>query len=458
MKGAVKIEQASVKDYLTVSALSQYISQKFERDPYLQVVRVVGEISNYRFRPNGHQYFALKEGDTVINAIMFRSQFQKVKFTLDEGMKVYVTARVGVYENGGRYQLYVQSIEPDGMGALYLAFEQLKKKMKEAGLLDLPKKPLHPFPKRLAIITSPNGSVIRDIITTIRRRYPIVELIVYPTRVQGNEAVQEIVSAFKQVHQDRDHLDGVILARGGGSIEDLWCFNEEAVAEAIISCSIPVISSIGHETDTTLADLVADLRAPTPTAAAELAVPVLREVLLRLNQLKEGLLLALHQRLSQFRDQLTRSQRSYVLTDPQRIYENKQIQLSSLGEKLRMLSQYDLTNKQQALKSIHQVLMTYHPERQLTLMQDRLMNQTRQVLRLTTQQIDRHKTQLVREIALLDAFSPLKVMQRGYAIIEHENQIITSSQSIEPGDQLAIQLASGRLQAKVTAVDHKEET
>ena len=263
-----------MKDYLTVSALSQYISQKFERDPYLQVVRVVGEISNYRFRPNGHQYFALKEGNIVLNAIMFRSQFQKVKFTLEEGMKVYVTARVGVYENAGRYQLYVQSIEPDGMGALYLAFEQLKKKMKEAGLLDLPKKPLHPFPKRLAIITSPNGSVIRDIITTIRRRYPIVELIVYPTRVQGNEAVQEIVSAFKQVHQDRDHLDGVILARGGGSIEDLWCFNEEAVAEAIISCSIPVISSIGHETDTTLADLVADLRAPTPTAAAELAVPV----------------------------------------------------------------------------------------------------------------------------------------------------------------------------------------
>lgn len=451
------MEQEKVHHYLTVSALSQYITQKFERDPYLQVVRVVGEVSNYRYRANGHQYFALKEGDKVINAIIFRSQFQKIKFTLEEGMKVYVTARVGVYENGGRYQLYVQTIEPDGMGALYLAYEQLKQKMKEQGLLDLPKKALAAFPKRLAIITSPHGSVIRDIITTIKRRYPIVELVVYPTRVQGKEAVPEIIRAFDLVKKDHTQLDGVILARGGGSIEDLWCFNEELVAQAIIDCPLPVISSIGHETDTTLSDLVADLRAATPTAAAELAVPVLREVLLVIDQLQQRLLLALNQQIDRYRDQLMRSQRSYCLTDPQRIYQNKAIQLANRLEKLTLLSQHRLKTQQQALNSIHQILIAHHPQNQLSLKKDQLVNQKRQVYKLTERQLQGKFDNLGRWISLLDAYSPLKVMQRGYSIVEHDHQIISTTQSLQPDDHLAIRLASGKLQAKVTTIEHEED-
>ena len=213
------------ENVLTVSALSQYINQKFERDPHLQKIRVVGEVSNYRYRANSHQYFALKEDKYVINAIVFKQKFAQIKFQLEEGMRVIVSARVGVYPGAGRYQLYVDAIEPDGIGSLYLALEQLKEKMRKAGYFDRPKKAIPAFPRKIAVITSPSGAVIRDIMTTVKRRFPLAQIIVFPARVQGQEAVQDLMEAFDQVKVHQNEMDVVILARGGGSIEDLWCFN-----------------------------------------------------------------------------------------------------------------------------------------------------------------------------------------------------------------------------------------
>ena len=287
------------QEYLTVQALTKYIKRKFDVDPHLQRVFVVGEVSNFRLRPNSHQYFSLKDEGARISAVMYRSAFQRVKFNIEEGMKVFVTGKITLYEPSGAYQIVIDSIQPDGIGALYQQLEQLKEKFNKAGLFDRPKLPIPRFPKKIAVITSPSGAVIRDIITTINRRYPIVEITVIPTRVQGKEAAGEIVTAFNKVKDRQDEFDTVIVARGGGSIEDLWCFNDEQVAMAILNCPLPVISSIGHETDTTLSDLVADIRVATPTAAAEIAVPVLQEVLTYLTQIDERVFYSMNQHLLQ---------------------------------------------------------------------------------------------------------------------------------------------------------------
>ncbi|MDN6436335.1 exodeoxyribonuclease VII large subunit, partial [Lentilactobacillus parabuchneri] len=249
-------------DYLTVSALTKYIKRKFDVDPYLSKVYLTGEISNFRLRPNAHQYFSLKDDNAKISAIMFKSAFNRIKFTPEEGMKVLVVGHISVYEPTGSYQIYVEQMEPDGVGQLYQAYEQLKKKLSSEGLFTLPKKPLVKFPKRIAVVTSPSGAVIRDIITTVRRRYPIAQIVLFPALVQGTEASADIVRQIERVNQI-GNFDTLIVGRGGGSIEDLWPFNEEIVARAIVSSEVPVISSVGHETDTTIADLVADVRAAT---------------------------------------------------------------------------------------------------------------------------------------------------------------------------------------------------
>ena len=291
------------EQYLTVTALTQYLKRKFDVDPYLGHVYLMGEISNFRMRPNAHQYFSLKDDKAKISAIMFKSNFSKVKFQPEEGMKVLVKGRISLYEPSGSYQIYVESMEPDGLGALYLAFEQLKKKLAAQGVFDLPKKSIPQFPKRIAVVTSQSGAVIHDIMTTVARRYPIVQIVLYPAQVQGQEAAPTIVKQLKRINEDGNY-DTIIIGRGGGSIEDLWPFNEEVVAQAIVQSKIPVISSVGHETDTTIADLVADLRAATPTAAAELATPVLRDVLVHLQDLNTRLYNAQTKIIGNYKDKV----------------------------------------------------------------------------------------------------------------------------------------------------------
>ncbi|MCR8969324.1 exodeoxyribonuclease VII large subunit [Facklamia sp. 7083-14-GEN3] len=444
------------KNYITVGALSKYISQKFDRDPHIQRIRVLGEISNYRYRPNSHQYFSLKEDQVQINAIMFKGQFHRLNFKLEEGMKVYVTARVGVYEGGGRYQLYVENIEPDGIGSLYLALEQLKEKMKAQGLFDRPKKKICKYPKRLAVITSPSGSVIRDIITTVQRRYPIVEIVVFPTKVQGKEAAKEIVTSFKKLNESTIPFDGVILARGGGSIEDLWCFNDEGVAHAILECPLPVISSIGHETDTTIADLVADLRAPTPTAAAELSVPVLQEVLLTISQKQARLINAFRARLEWFQERLARSAQSYVLTQPERLYQSYLQNVMHLNERLRMRQEQYFSRQKQKVNQLKQAVYAYNPQQQIGYRKEKLVNLQLNLQRSLGDLIRRKEDRHIKASALLDAFSPLKIMARGYSLVEKEGQQVTSTRQLTEGDRLSIQLYKGRANVLVESLDKKE--
>ena len=262
-----------MSDYLSVSSLTKYLKLKFDRDPYLERVYLTGQVSNFRRRPN-HQYFSLKDEQAVIQATMWAGTFKKLDFELEEGMKINVVGRVKIYEPSGSYSIIIEKAEPDGIGALAIQFEQLKKKLTEAGYFDeRHKQPLPQFVKKIGVVTSPSGAVIRDIITTVSRRFPGVEILLFPTKVQGEGASQE-VAANIALANEREDLDLLIVGRGGGSIEDLWAFNEEVVVQAIFESRLPVISSVGHETDTTLADFVADRRAATPQEAASLATPV----------------------------------------------------------------------------------------------------------------------------------------------------------------------------------------
>ncbi|MBG9982118.1 exodeoxyribonuclease VII large subunit [Aerococcaceae bacterium DSM 111020] len=444
--------------YLTVKALSQYIRAKFDRDPYLQQVFVVGEISNYRKRPNTHQYFNLKDDNVQINAVMFKSAFNKVPFELEEGMKVYVRGRVQTYPARGTYQIIIDHLEPDGLGAFYLAFEQLKKKLQQAGWFDRPKREIPTFPKKIAVVTSPTGAVIRDIITTVQRRYPIVELVVYPTRVQGEEAVGEIQTAFEAIQARHDEYDTVIVARGGGSIEDLWCFNDEKVAEAIHNCSVPVISSIGHETDTTIADLVADLRAPTPTAAAEMAVPVLVDVLTTVNQWQERLIYAMTQRIGQSRKQLERYSQSYVLKQPDRLYQPFLQSLDQWQERLHRSQRQFLQNTRYTYQQVDQRLAGQTPKPRIEFHQHQLATQQERLHQRFGQRLLDWKKQRQSFEQLLEAHSPISIVQRGYAITEQADQIVHSVEAINANQPLTVRFIDGHVETTITEIitDHKE--
>lgn len=287
---------------------------------------MTGEISNFRKRPNAHQYFSLKDDGAKISAIMFKGAFQKLKFEPQEGMKVLVIGRISLYEASGNYQIYIEHMEPDGIGALYQALAELRDKLSKEGLFSAPKKTLPRFPNRIAVLTSPSGAVIRDIITTVKRRYPIAQIVLFPTVVQGKQAADDIVKNIDKV-ESLGNFDTMILGRGGGSIEDLWPFNEEKVARAIFEAKTPIISSVGHETDTTIADLVADMRAATPTAAAELAVPVLTEELTKIKERQLRLEQALLKQLQLKQEKFQRLINSYVFRQPARLYEGQTLKL-----------------------------------------------------------------------------------------------------------------------------------
>lgn len=449
-------EQTTQQQYLSVHALTSYLKRKFDVDPYLQRVWVIGEISNFRPRPNGHQYFSLKDERARINAVMYKGAFNKVPFKVEEGMKVLAVGRITLYEPSGQYQLTIDSMEPDGVGALYQALEQLKQKFQAAGLFDLPKKAIPVFPKKIAVITSPTGAVIRDILTTIQRRFPIVEVTVFPTRVQGKEATAEIVAAFNKVENVAEEFDTVILARGGGSIEDLWCFNEEAVAQAILACSLPIISSIGHETDTTLADLVADIRAATPTAAAEIAVPVLTDLLERIVILKQRMNYAMKQKLTVARKQFERSNESYVLKQPERLYQAYIQQLDLSVQRLEAQQHRYFEQLSYRLNYLMQRLNSQHPNQQLKHWQQIVNNLDNQLKQQFKQVMQQKQQNLKHQAHLLDAYSPLKSMSRGYALIEHEQQHVTTIDQLSIGDEMKVQFVDGQVVAEVKSI-HEEK-
>ncbi|CAH0178095.1 Exodeoxyribonuclease 7 large subunit [Peribacillus sp. Bi96] len=448
----------SNQQYLSVSALTKYIKRKFDADPHLQNVYIKGEISNFKQHTSGHMYFTLKDEKARLLSVMFAANNKGMKFQPENGMKVLVKGDISLYEAGGQYQLYVKSMAPDGVGDLYLAYEQLKKKLEAAGLfLSEHKKTIPQYPKTVGVITSPTGAALRDILTTIKRRYPIAKIIVYPALVQGNNAAKSIAKAISKANA-RAESDVLIVGRGGGSIEELWAFNEEIVAESIYDSDIPIISAVGHETDFTIADFVADMRAPTPTGAAELAVPHLNEILERLMNRKNRLTRSIREGVNFERTRLTRMERSYAFRYPHKMYEQKLEQLDKTMDRLGKTSTRYFVKKRDELKQLNDILKKQHPEQAVKNSKDELQQQEKG-LRRGMEAIYRQKSQqFVHLTATLSALSPLKIMERGYGLVFAEDEtLVKSTQQVSKGDKIAVSIKDGTLECEIKEIKERIE-
>ena len=416
--------------YLTVSAVTRYLKAKFDIDENLQTVYLKGEISNFKAHTSGHFYFSLKDENSKINAIMFRSNASKVIFKPADGMKVLVTGRISVYEAMGSYQIYVDEMLEDGVGNLYIAFEQLKKKLQAEGLFDKAhKKTIPKIPKRVGIVTASTGAAIRDIMTTIKRRFPICETILFPTLVQGENAKDDIVRNIKRA-EDYD-LDVLIVGRGGGSIEDLWPFNEEIVARAIYDCKIPVISAVGHEVDFTIADFVADLRAPTPTAAAELAVPNMSDLKKHIDQLSIRLNEAIYKKVNYLKLYLDSVKNSFVIKNPGVMFENRKQSLDLMNTKLNELMLGKVDKMKNELEKIKKSYVLTNPK---LLYKDNVVC-------------------LKNIIDKLELLNPLNILSRGYSITYMNDKALKSVKEVKKDDILKVKLYDGMLEAKVSKIE-----
>ncbi|MEH1647724.1 exodeoxyribonuclease VII large subunit [Pediococcus pentosaceus] len=442
--------------YLTVSALTNYIKRKFDADPYLHRVYLVGEISNFRLRTNSHQYFSLKDKNAKISAIMFKSAFAKVKFQPEEGMRVIVSGRISLYPGNGSYQIYVDSMQPDGVGALYQAYEQLKIKLSQEGLFEAPKLPIPKYPRKIAIVTSPSGAVIRDIITTVSRRYPIVQLVLFPALVQGNEAANSIAAQIKMINT-LDDFDTIIIGRGGGSIEDLWPFNEEVVARAIFASKLPVISSVGHETDTTIADLVADMRAATPTAAAELATPVLTDILEELQKLQLQTIVAFRNILKMCSQQVQHLQQSYIFQEPQRLYEGYVQNVDILTEKLISLEKQQITTAEGSFKTLNSRLLANTPASRIKMAKQNVEHLRQMTNNNITNRFSKYANDLNSLIGSLDTLSPLKIMSRGYTYVTRDTKVVKSIEDLSIDDKIQLNFSDGSANAVIKTINSEDK-
>ena len=435
--------------YLTVSDLNYYITQKFKNDPYLHKVFLQGELSNFRYRRNSHQYFSLKDEKSKINVVMFRSYFDKVKFKPEEGMKVYVTGYVSVYGPQGSYQFYAESMEPAGLGALYEQLKQLQRKLANEGLFDQKyKKPLPRFPDYIAVVTSASGAVIHDILVTVNRRFPHAEVDLFPAQVQGDSAADSLVSAMKQIAQFKDKYDVMIIGRGGGSLEDLWPFNEESVVRQVFAMKIPVISSVGHETDTTLCDLVADVRAATPTAAAEYATPNLADELINIRQMQNSLVSSMQNTIRIRRDTLNRINNSVIMREPTRLYDEQAQTLDLLRDNLHNNMVRQLERKRQSYQLEKQRLLAVSPGKKIAaLLQQsdfyyqRLVANAKQCLQVKRNALSQTGQQL-------NDYSPLKTLDRGYAFVtDKQNKTVSSIAQVKIKDEVRLHFKDGQATA-----------
>lgn len=443
-------------EYLSVSILTKYLKLKFDKDPYLERVYLTGQVSNFRRRPN-HQYFSLKDEKAVIQATIWGGVYKKLGFDLEEGMKINVIGRVQLYEPSGSYSIIIEKAEPDGIGALAIQFEQLKKKLGEEGLFEERfKQALPQFPKKIGVVTSPSGAVIRDIITTVSRRFPGVEIILYPTKVQGEGASAEVAENIRRANE-RNDLDVLIIGRGGGSIEDLWAFNEEVVVRAIFESHIPIISSVGHETDTTLADFVADRRAATPTAAAELATPVTKlDLLAHLQQQQNRLAAAMSNRLTYNRERLAKLSQSVIFRQPERLYDSYLQKLDQLNLRLKQKIREYYNEEVQRARLLQHRLEALAPLRQVQIYQERVA-QLERLLRSNMAVVYDHKVAEVKRLS--DALLMLdtsRIVARGYAIVKKDEQVLESIEKVNKKDQLTILMRDGQIEVEVKDVERKE--
>lgn len=390
---------------LSVSQINFYIKSIIENDGSLQFVLVTGEISNLTVHQrSGHIYLSLKDSNSVISAVMFAGNARRLRFRLENGMKVICRGRISVYEPSGRYQLYIEDMQPDGVGALTLAFEQLKKSLAQKGLFDnAHKKPLPKFPKTIGVITSPTGAAVQDITNIIRRRFPSADIVLAPVLVQGESAPEQLVRAVNKFSASKI-ADVVIIGRGGGSAEDLWAFNDEQLAYAVYNCETPIISGVGHETDFTVCDFVADVRASTPSAAAELAVPDRQELMSYYFKQKQYISAMLDRKIKTAQLRLENQQRRMSASSPKLKAEQLEKQLSAKSEKLTRFMNIYISDKE---------------------------------------------NKLIAAKGKLDGLNPLNVLNRGYAIAEKAEKIITSSKQLKDGDDFTVILSDGKINAKV---------
>ncbi|SDY56604.1 exodeoxyribonuclease VII large subunit [Evansella caseinilytica] len=434
------------QDYLSVTDLTRKIKRLIDGETGLQNIWIRAEISNYKYHSRGHMYFTLKDESARINAVMFAGNNRFLKFRPENGMNVLVRGDTSVYEPHGVYQFYVKEMQPDGIGSLYLAYEELKKKLEIAGFFSATrKKQIPPIPKEIAVITSPTGAAVRDIITTVQRRFPLVNITLLPVLVQGPEAAPSIAQAIANANAIKK-FDVMIVGRGGGSLEELWAFNEQIVAEAIYESRIPVISAVGHETDVTISDFVADLRAPTPTAAAELAVPDILELRKSIIERKLRLQRAMHQRLAVEKERLNFLAKSYAFRYPKQLIDQKEQDLDRLVEAVRRETFRILERKSGKLTELLARVERVHPKHRLHDEKMRVSKVNKALSRAIKQTYDNQENKFVFLLSKLEVLSPLNMMKRGYSLVYGEQEQIVKQVDDAPVETtVTIQLQDGQL-------------
>ena len=442
--------------YLSVATLTKYLKMKFDKDPYLERVYLTGQVSNFRKRPT-HQYFSLKDDRAVIQATIWAGIYQKLGFDLEEGMKINVIGRVQIYEPSGSYSIIIEKAEPDGVGALAIQFEQLKKKLSEEGLFqDHFKQAIPQFAKKIGVVTSRSGAVIQDIITTVSRRFPGVEIVLYPTKVQGEGAAEEIARNIVRANE-REDLDVLIIGRGGGSIEDLWAFNEEIVVRSIFESRLPIISSVGHETDVTLADFVADRRAATPTAAAELATPVTKlDLLTYLQNQEKRMATAVKHTLSKKKEALGALSQSVIFRQPERLYDGYLQRLDQLMLRLKQGLNGELVRNQQKVQGQIHRLEQLSPIFKLQRYQDRIQQLQKLMRSQMAVTYDAKVAEVKRLSEALFMLDTSRIVARGFAIVKKEDAVVSSVEDLKVNDQVMLMMRDGQVDLEVKDVKTKE--
>ena len=445
-----------MEKYLTVTTLTKYLKMKFDKDPYLERVYLTGQVSNFRKRPT-HQYFSLKDDHAVIQATIWSGIYQKLGFDLEEGMKINVIGRVQVYEPSGSYSIIIEKAEPDGVGALAIQFEQLKKKLTEEGLFqERFKQPLPQFAKRIGVVTSRSGAVIQDIITTVTRRFPGVDILLYPTKVQGDGSAEEIARNIARANQ-LDDLDLLIIGRGGGSIEDLWAFNEEIVVRAIFESRLPIISSVGHETDVTLADFVADRRAATPTAAAELATPVTKlDLLTHLQNQEKRMTTAVQNVLFKKKEALKKCSQSVIFRQPERLCDGYLQRLDQLQLRLKQSLRTRISDSKHLVQARTHQVVQLSPVPKIQRYQDRLAQLDKLLLSQMALVYDAKVAEVKRLSEALLMLDTSRIVARGYAIVKKEESVVDSVEKLKKKDQVTLLMRDGQVELEVKDVKTKE--
>ena len=415
--------------YLTVTAVTKYIKYKIDTDDNLKCIFIKGEISNCKYHSTGHIYFSIKDENSILNAIMFSTNAKKLTFTPNDGMKVLITGRISVYEAAGRYQIYVEEMIEDGVGNLYAEFEKLKKKLETKGLFDSNhKKDIPKMPSKVGVITASTGAAIRDIVSTIKRRFPICEIYLFPSLVQGENASKDLVNKLLQA--DNYGVDVIIIGRGGGSIEDLWAFNDEELANTIYNAKTPIISAVGHEVDFTICDFVSDLRAPTPTAAGELAVPDINTIITYLDTAVNRSYNALNNIISINYKRLDNIKNSYILTKPLSMYEIKEQKLDNLMDNLDKVINKILDNTKVRLYTVKNSYVLNNPS---------------MLYKYSSQRLD-------HIISKLEVLNPLNTLNRGYAIVKKEDKVLSSIKDVKEDEVITIAFKDGNIESKIIKV------